>query len=107
VNKSSTVTMSGKEILKQRKLTIGMDLGDRSTRYCVLDEAGDVILERSVPTTKKGLDQAFAAIPRSRVAMETGAHSPWVSRQLTQLGHEVIVAHARNVRLIGDSLLKI
>jgi transposase len=48
VDKSSTVTMSGNEILKQRKLTIGMDLGDRSTRYCVLDEAGDVILERSV-----------------------------------------------------------
>jgi hypothetical protein len=34
--------------------------------------------------------------------METGAHSPWVSRQLTQLGHEVIVAHARKVRLIGE-----
>ena len=52
VDKSSTVTMSGKEILKQRKLTIGMDLGDRSSRYCVLDEAGDVILERSVARAK-------------------------------------------------------
>jgi transposase len=39
------------------------------------------------------MEQVFDAIPRSRVAMETGAHSPWVSRQLTQLGHEVIVAH--------------
>jgi transposase len=98
--------MSGNEILKQRKLTIGMDLGDRATRYCVLNEAGEVILERSVPTTKKGMDQVFAAMPRSRVALETGAHSPWVSRQLTQLGHEVIVAHARNVRLIGESSRK-
>ena len=33
MDKSSTVTMNGNEILKQRKLTIGMDLGDRSTRY--------------------------------------------------------------------------
>ena len=106
MDKSSTVTMSGNEILKQRKLTIGMDLGDRATRYCVLDEAGDVILERSVPTTKKGMDQVFAAMPHSRVALETGAHSPWVSRLLTQLGHEVIVAHARNVRLIGESSRK-
>jgi transposase len=106
VDKSSTVTMSGNEILKQRKLTIGMDLGDRSTRYCVLDEAGDVILERSVPTTKKGMEQLFAAMPRSRVALETGVHSPWVSRQLTQPGHEVIVAHARNVQLIGESSRK-
>src|SRR6266481_5617554 len=45
-------------------------------------------------------------IPRSRTALETGIHSPWVSRQLTQLGHEVIVAHARNVRLIGESSRK-
>ena len=77
-----------------------------ASRYCVLDEAGDVMRERSVPTTKKGMDQAFAAIPRSRVALETGAHSPWVSRRLTQWGHEVIVAHARNVRLIGESTRK-
>jgi len=47
-----------------------------------------------------------AQIPRSRIALETGTHSPWVSRQLTQLGHEVIVAHARNVRLIGESSRK-
>ena len=40
------------------------------------------------------------------MALETGTHSPWVSRQLTQLGHEVIVAHARNVRLIGESRRK-
>jgi transposase len=52
------------------------------------------------------MQQVFSRIPRSRVALETGVHSPWVSRQLTQLGHEVIVAHARNVRLIGESKRK-
>jgi len=45
-------------------------------------------------------------MPRSRIALETGMHSPWVSRLLSELGHEVIVAHARNVRLIGDSRKK-
>src|ERR1700720_1966119 len=45
-------------------------------------------------------------MPRSRIALETGTHSPWVSRQLTPMGHEVIVAHARNVRLIGESSRK-
>ncbi len=33
-------------------------------------------------------------------------HSPWVSRLFSELGHEVIVAHARNVRLIGESRRK-
>jgi transposase len=45
-------------------------------------------------------------MPRSRIALETGVHSPWVSRLLAQLGHEVIVAHARNVRLIWESRRK-
>ena len=48
----------------------------------------------------------FSRIARSRIALETGTHSPWVSRQLSQLRHEVIVAHARNVRLIGESSRK-
>ena len=45
-------------------------------------------------------------MPRSRVALETGTHSPWISRLLSKLGHEVIVANARKVRLIGESRKK-
>jgi len=48
----------------------------------------------------------FGIMPRCRIALETGMHSPWVSRLLSELGHEVIVAHARNVRLIGESRKK-
>ena len=55
---------------KKRRLTIGVDLGDRSSRYCILDEQGEVISEGSVTTTKKGLDQAFGSKPRSRMALE-------------------------------------
>jgi transposase len=106
VKKNNTVASSGKQIFKGQKLTIGMDLGDRFTYYCVLDEAGEVLVEQKLPTTKLGMQQVFGRMPRSRVALETGAHSPWVSRLLTQLGHEVIVAHARNVRLIGESSRK-
>ena len=106
MKKDSTVAMGRKQIFKEPKLTIGLDLGDRSSHYCILDEAGNVILEHNLPTTPKGIHQVFRRIPRSRIALETGTHSPWVSRQLTELGHEVIVAHARNVRLIGESSRK-
>jgi hypothetical protein len=41
------------EKTRREKLTIGLDLGDRSSRYCVLDEQGDVILEGSVATTRR------------------------------------------------------
>jgi transposase len=72
----------------------------------VLDEAGRVLLEQRVSTTPKAVREVFGGMPRSRVALETGMHSPWVSRLLSEAGHEVIVAHARNVRLIGESRKK-
>ena len=106
MKKISTVVLEGMQIFKENQLTIGLDLGDRTSRYCILDEAGEIILEQELPTTAKGIEQVFSKIPRSRIALETGTHSPWISRQLSQYGHEVIVAHARNVRLISESSRK-
>src|SRR6516162_2065653 len=105
MQKISTVKTKGKKILKGQ-LTIGLDLGDRSSCYCVLDENGEIIREQKIPTTPEGMQQAFGKMARSRIAMETGTHSPWVSRVLTELGHEVIVAHAQKVRLIVKSRRK-
>jgi transposase len=106
MQKSSTMRRTGNKILKGRELTIGVDLGDRWSFYCVLDESGKVFLEQKLATTPEAMKQTFARIPRSRIAMETGTHSPWASRLLTQLGHEVIVAHAQKVDLITKSTRK-
>jgi transposase len=92
--------------ISQQKLTIGLDLGDRNSWYCVLDEAGQIQLEQRVRTSAKELREVFGAMPRSRIAVEIGTHSPWISRLLSELGHEVIVANARKVRLIGESRKK-
>jgi transposase len=105
MKKISTAAAASNKNFSQ-KLTIGLDLGDRSSWYCMLDEAGEVMREQKLGTTPKAMKEVFAAMPRSRVALETGMHSPWVSRLLSALGHEVIVAHARNVRLIGESRRK-
>jgi len=88
------------------EITIGLDLGDRSSRYCAIDAPGTVVLEGSTPTTQRGMAQAFGAMAPCRVALEVGTHSPWVSRLLKRLGHEVIVANARQVQLISQSSRK-
>jgi transposase len=90
----------------QQRLTIGLDLGDRHSRYCILDEAGEVVSEGSLPTTKTGLNSLFEKMPSSRVALEVGTHSPWASRHLAELGHEVIVANPHQVKLITQSTRK-
>lgn len=103
MKKISTTEVFSNESLQEQKLTIGVDLGDRWSFYCVLDEAGKVILEQKLPTTPEAMKQTFGKIARSLMALETGTHSPWVSRLLTELGHEVIVAHAQKVELITKS----
>src|SRR5499433_1242055 len=105
MQKISTMRASGKIIFKGQ-LTVGLDLGDRSSSYCVLNAAGEITLEQKLPTTPEGIQQTVGKMPRCLLAMETGTHSPWVSRLLTALGHEVIVAHAQNVRLIVKSRRK-
>src|SRR5207237_226082 len=106
MKKISTATAHAIRKVESQRLTIGLDLGDRSSWYCVLDETGEVRLEQKLGTTPKAMKEVFGAMLRSRIALETGMHSPWVSRALSELGHEVIVAHARNVRLIGESRKK-
>jgi transposase len=94
------------QLAAKQRLTIGLDLGDRTTRYCILDAAGEVVSEDQLPTTKTGLDSLFAKMPSSRIALEVGTHSPWMSRHLAGMGHEVIVANAHKVKLITQSVRK-
>jgi len=95
-----------RQMAAKQRLTIGLDLGDLNSRYCILGEAGEILSEGQLPTTKAGLDWLFAKMPCSRVALEVGTHSPWVSRHLARLGHEVIVANPHKLKLISQSVRK-
>src|SRR6478609_11364254 len=106
MKKGSTAAKQRVRNISGQTLTIGLDLGDRNRWYCVLDEAGRIQLEQRVRTNAKALQEVFGAMPRNRIALEIGTHSPWVSRLLSELGHEVIGANARKVRLIGESRKK-
>ena len=101
MTKSITVAVQQTRDFAEKKYTVGLDLGDGWSWYCVLDEGGDVVFEHKLSTTPKALREVFGAMPHSRVALETGTHSPWVSRLMKELGHEVIVAQASKVRLMG------
>jgi transposase len=85
------------------KLTIGLDLSDRFTQLCALDARGQILATERLRTTPGALERQCAALPRCRIVLEVGTHSPWVSRLLERLGHEVLVANARQLRLIYGS----
>jgi len=110
MNKDSSSQRSRKQVTKayrqQGSLTFGMDLGDKHSCYCVLDGQGEVIQEGGVGTSKKAMAKVFGSMGRCRIAMEVGTHSPWVSRLLLALGHEVVVANPRQLKLISASSRK-
>jgi transposase len=84
-------------------MTIGLDLGDKYGQYYTLDEGGENIDAGRVTMLPGALEKRFGGMERSRIVMESGTHSAWVSRLLEGLGHEVIVANARKLRLISEN----
>src|ERR1700682_5042258 len=82
--------------------TIGIDLGDKMSRYCVVNREGKVVEEGSFRNQASSLAKHFSGEPR-RIALEAGAQSAWISRELKGLGHEVIVANARELKWITSS----
>jgi len=91
------------ELKTKPAITVGLDLGDRRSHYCMLNEDGEVIEEGRIATTEAGIRRQFEGEPAARVAIECGTHSPWISRQLKHLGHQVIVANARKLRAISQN----
>lgn len=86
-----------------KRTWIGIDLGDRWSEICAIDPQGRVTQRTRVRTTAPAIREYFACLAGATVAIETGTHSPWVSRLLTACGLEVTVANAREVRKIHQS----
>lgn len=90
-----------------RQGVVGVDLGDRRSQICRIDqESGSILEEGRVATTAAGFQSFFTGLSPHLVVLESGTHSGWISRLLGQLGHEVIVANPSKVRAIAASRRK-
>jgi transposase len=89
--------------ISKTTLTTGIDLGDKFSHYCILNQDGEVIEEGRVRTTPEGFAQHFDGVSRMRIAIETGTHSAWVDHMLRGFGHELLVADARHIASISAS----
>jgi transposase len=93
--------------MKQQKksnssITIGLDLGDRRHRFCVLNGKGEVLEEGSLLNDRASLEEFSGRYGGALAVMEAGCHSPWISRCLERLGWRVVVANPRKVRAIYE-----
>ena len=77
------------------RLTVGVDLGDQWSRYCILGLQGETLSEGNLQTTQTEVAEFFHALPPARVAIEVGTHSAWMQEVIAGEGHEVLVANPR------------
>jgi transposase len=76
-------------------LTVGVDLGDRLSNYCILDLEGETLAEGQLRTTQEDFAEFFRSMPNARVVVEVGTHSAWTQEVIGGCGHEVVVANPR------------
>ena len=84
-------------------LTVGIDVGDKYSHFCVLDQEGEVAEEARVATTRAALTRRLESIEPSLVVIEVGGHSRWLSRLIEELGHTCLVANAYETRQLAGA----
>jgi len=99
---SVTVRREDKEVSKGEspnldRLTVGVDLGDQWSNFCILGLSGETLTEGQFRTRRQEVAEFFQGLARSRVVIEVGTHSAWVREVIAGLGHEVLVANARRM----------
>jgi transposase len=77
------------------RLTVGVDLGDQWSAYCIVGLEGETLIEGQLQTTQPSVAQFFQGLPAARVVLEVGTHSAWVRELISGCGHEVLVANPR------------
>jgi len=87
----------------QLPTTMGLDLSDRVSHFHVQRGDGFKLSTGKVGTTREDLAVLFESWKGSRVVIEAGGHSPWISRLATACGMDVVVANPRRVELISKS----
>jgi len=106
VGKKKAVTAKGGRRTRPdlARETIGIDLGDKVSRYAILDVAGELVEEGSFRNEVSSMEKHFGGDTKpARIAMEVGTQSAWIERELKRMGHEVIVANARELAWITAS----
>jgi len=88
------------------RVTAAIDLGSRWSVACFVDAEGEDVARERMASTCVALERVFGGLPPMRIAIETGGHSNWVARRLRMMGHEVIVADAKRLKVLWDTKSK-
>ena len=99
----SSRTPEATPVTREWTVTVGLDIGDRYSYFYVIDREGRYVEDGRIGTTPESIERWCRVMPTARIVVESSTHSPWISRVVRSVGHEVIVANARRLQLIGQN----
>jgi transposase len=102
---TKTPRQPGRGVNRDRH-SIGIDVGDKRSKYGFLDVEGAIVAEGGLATTREEFAAYFSVIPQARIALEVGTHSAWVSELLEAYGHEFVMANPRRMESISKNRRK-
>jgi transposase len=84
----------------------GIDMGKKSSNFCLVDEKRNVLKEGKVKNTREDLRKAFGRMPPMRICVEASTKSFWMADRLRELGHTVVVVDPGRTKAIGAGMIK-
>lgn len=85
---------------KVADVRVGLDVGDRVSRWAAMRVGTGEVREGLVSTTPDAIRESFAG-GTCTVLMEAGSHTPWLVRLLAELGHRPVVVDPASLRVGG------
>jgi len=85
---------------------IGIDIGNKLNFICVLNREGKELFVGSIPNTKEAMLEYFDSIEKSSVVLEVCSHSPWISKLLVSIGHDVFICNPRKLSSVTQNIKK-
>ena len=85
---------------------IGIDIGDKVNFTCILNNKGEVLVNKEIPNNKAAMKEYFDGIEKASIAIEAGTHSPWIEKLLVAIGHDVFVCNPRELVAVTQNIKK-
>lgn len=85
---------------------IGIDIGDKVNSICILNNKGEILLEKNIQNNKAAMKEYFDSIEKASIVIEAGSHSPWIEKLLVAIGHDVFVCNPRELAAVTQNINK-
>jgi transposase len=85
---------------------IGIDIGDKKNFVCILNNKGEILFRKEILNNKEQMEEYFESIEKASIVFEVGSHSPWISRLLVAIGHDVFICNPRRLATVSQNLKK-